>query len=397
MKLVTLIARRFMLGGKGAGPSRFTGLIAVFGLAVGWFALIISLAVLNGFESRVTGKVIGFEGDLRISVRDPALDLAAHVNQMVDSGIIRAGMPYMERKGVIINDYNSNRMVTIKAVEFDKILEFYDLGLDTIEADNGVLVGHLLAQRMNILTGDYIKIMSPIDTPMGFGLPRILRLPVAGIFRAEVLDYDDKQIFIPLSAGRYIFTRKQTIDGIDLRYMPNAQSATVTNEIKANLPQGAIARSWAEIHQGLFSAMRMERIGAIIVLSLIIIVASFNLASTLALITYQKVREIGILRTMGMTKIGIRNVLVIQGLMIGGIGAVVGISVALIIVFIQQWTGFIPLPAEIYVIKAVPMVLYLKDLILVPLIAFSLILVAANVAGKRAIQIQPKDAVQLEK
>ena len=397
MKFALLIAKRFMLGGKGSGASRFTGWIAVIGLAVGCFALIISVAVLNGFEARVTEKVMGFEGDLRLSGAPPSGTLEELADSLVIAGLVTAYMPFFERKGLIINDFDDSRMVTIKAVDFSTILDFYDLGLDSLISEQSVLVGSLLAQRLNLVPGDNLKLMSPVDAPLGFGLPRLIRLPVAGVFRAEVLDYDDRMIFIPLPAGRKLFTRKKTIDGIDLRLINTEKQAHTRQQIASVLPANIRVKSWAELHQGLFSAMRMERIGAIIVLSMIILVASFNLASTLALITYQKIREIGILRAMGVTRDGIRNILLTQGLIIGGLGASTGLGLSLLVVLIQQQTGIIPLPAEIYIIEAVPMELYWHDLVLIPVIAFILIIFASLIAGKRAILIQPKDAVQMEK
>ncbi|MFH1852374.1 MAG: FtsX-like permease family protein [Candidatus Neomarinimicrobiota bacterium] len=397
MKFAVLVAKRFMLGGKGSGTSRFTGWIAVIGLAVGCFALIISLAVLNGFEARVTEKIIGFEGDLRISADTATVDIVRLAEDWQSQGLLAGYMPFMERKGLVINDFDENRMVDLKAVDMERALTFYDLGLDSVRDGPAVLVGALLAQRLNLMVGDYLRIMSPIDAPAGIGLPRIVRLPVAGIFRAEVLDFDDRTVFIPLSAGTQLFTRKQGLDGVDLRFLPLSDFEWQRRWIDDLLPAGVHSESWSEMHQGLFSAMRMERIGAVVVLSLIVLVASFNLASTLVLITYQKIREIGILRTMGVPVRGIRNILLVQGLIIGGLGAAAGLVLSLLLVLLQQLTGIIPLPSEIYIIDALPMLLYWHDLAAVPAIAFVLIILASIIASRRAVSIKPKDAVQLEK
>ncbi len=397
MKFSLLIAKRFMLGGRGSGASRFTGWIAIIGLAVGCFALIVSVAVLNGFEARVTDKVVGFEGDLRLTARDPAIDLIEIAAALQGTGLVQSYMPFMERKALVINDFDDSRMVTVKAVDFSKITSFYKLGVDSISNNNSVLMGLLVSQRMNAIPGDRVKLISPIDMPLGFGLPRMLRLPIAATFRAEVLDYDDRMLFISLPAGRQLFVRKTAIDGIDLRFGDQQFPEEARTRIEAVVPTGVEVRSWAELHSGLFSAMRMEKVGAIMVLSLIILVASFNLTSTLALVTYQKVREIGILRTMGVTRPGIRRILLIQGLIIGGLGAACGLIISSALVLLQQKTGIIPLPTEIYIIDSLPMILYLQDIIIIPLIAFSLIILGSLIAGNRATLIQPKEAVQMEK
>jgi len=155
--------------------------------------------------------------------------------------------------------------------------------------------------------------------------------------------------------------------------------------------------SWETIHESLFQAMKMERLGAIVVLSLIILVASFNLTSTLILVTIQKTREIGILRTLGSPVKMIRSILLKQGFMIGSIGAGIGIGLSLSFILMQQKTAFLRLPEDIYFMDSLPMILSISDVLLVPIIAVVLIGISSLLASRWAVQIQPKDAVQMEK
>ncbi len=399
MKFSTYIAKRFMLGGKGAGTSRFTGWIAIIGMAIGCFALIISIAVLNGFELQVADKIIGFEGDLRFSKikSNMAQDVYEHLEN--DCNISQI-VPFMERKGVILTSNNSVRMVSFKAVSFDQINEFYNLGLDSIVVKKNtpqLLLGTLLAERLQVEVGDNIKIMSPIDNPIQIGLPRILNIEVAGIFQINVLDYDDRIVFIPLKYGKQLFLRKKSVDGYDTRLIDRNNIDAVKEEMRSYFGSNARIESWEDIHEGLFNAMRMERIGAIIVLSLIVLVAAFNLTSTLVLVTYQKIREIGILRTLGASANVIKTIIIKQGILIGGIGAVVGLVLSIGIVILQNIIGFLPLPQDIYAFETLPMVLSIWDVILVPFIAFLLIILSSYIAAKRAMLIEPKEAVHLEK
>ncbi len=399
MRFSTYIAKRFMLGGKGAGTSRFTGWIAIIGMAIGCFALIISIAVLNGFELQVADKIIGFEGDLRFSKIDSniAQDIYKHLEN--DSNISQI-VPFMERKGIVLTSNNSVRMVSFKAVSFDQINGFYNLGLDSIEVKKNtpqLLLGTLLAERLQVGVGDNIKIMSPIDNPIQIGLPRILNAEVAGIFQIDVLDYDDRIVFIPLKYGKQLFLRKKSVDGYDTRLVNRNNIDAVKEEMRSHFGSDTRIESWEDIHEGLFNAMRMERIGAIIVLSLIVLVAAFNLTSTLVLVTYQKIREIGILRTLGASANVIKTIIIKQGILIGGIGAIVGIVLSVGIVISQNYLGFLPLPQDIYAFDKLPMVLSVRDVILVPFIAFLLIILSSYIAAKRAMLIEPKEAVHLEK
>lgn len=388
-----------MLGGKGAGTSRFTGWIAIIGMAIGCFALIISIAVLNGFELQVADKIIGFEGDLRVSKFKPGMaeDIYAHLK---NNNNISQIVPFMERKGIVLTNNNSVRMVSFKAVSFDQINEFYNLGLDSIIVKKNtpqLFLGTLLAERLQVEVGDNIKIMSPIDNPIQIGLPRILNVEIAGIFQIDVLDYDDRIVFIPLKYGKQLFLRKKSIDGYDTRLVDRDNIGAVKEELRSQFGSNARIESWENIHEGLFNAMRMERIGAIIVLSLIVLVAAFNLTSTLVLVTYQKIREIGILRTLGASANVIKTIIIKQGILIGGIGAVVGLVLSIGIVILQNYLGFLPLPQDIYAFDTLPMVLSVWDVILVPFIAFLLIILSSYIAAKRAMLIEPKEAVHLEK
>jgi len=398
MNLTTQIAKRFLLGGKGSGPSRVTGWVSIVGMTVGSFALVISVAVLNGFESMVESRIMGFEGDLRITgnlgrLNNPDLDWIKNQPEII--GVA----PYLERQAIIIRQDNSPRVVTFKAVDPSDLESVYQLGeVDRYETPvPGALIGEVLADRLNLRPGDWVTIYSPVDGLSRFGAPAQLRIPVSGIFTSKVLDYDDKIVFIPWETGVKLFSRKTMLDGIDLRLAPNANLDQAKLELSAAAPGKIRVESWADLHENLFHAMRMERIGAMIILSLIIIVAAFNLATTLVLVTYQKIREIGILQTLGLTSREIHIVLTKQGFFIGGAGLLTGFGLGIAVVILQRIFGFIPLPSDIYALATLPMVLHVRDLVLIPLIATVSIYAATRLAGQRAMRIEPKVALQMEK
>lgn len=388
-----------MLGGKGAGPSRLTGWISIIGLAAGTFALIVSLSVLNGFEERVTSRVVGFEGDLRITAVEEDIDLMSMLNEIKRDQFVLDAMPYRERKGLISTGKQEQRLVTLKAIEVDRFSEFYHVDMDVNEKgdEQSVYIGQVLARRLNVGVGDDVQFMSPVDHSGQVGLPRRYSGKIAGIFRAEVLDVDDRIVFIPMVLGERLFSRKKSIDGIDIRLKESKQAESLKKYYHKKLTGGILIKSWADLHSGLFSAMRMERLGTMAVLSLIVLVACFNLMSTLVLITYQKIREIGILRTLGTTARKVQGIILFQGLMIGGIGAIVGIVLSSGLVLAQNQFGIFPLPEEIYFIDKLPMVFKPVDLLAVMFISFILIILSSAIASNRALKINPKEAVYLEK
>ena len=397
MHISTKIAGRFLLGGRDVGTSKFTGIIAIVGMAVGCIALIISISVLNGFEKKVTEKIRGFEGDIRIvGITKQANDI---VTWLEKEKRVSGSMPFMERKGIIVGNNNTLRIVTLKAVETEKVNSFYNLGLEDIDfefSNSPVIIGGILANRLGLNVGDPIKLMSPVDNSLSIGLPRKLQGTIAGIFQSNVLDYDDRLVFIPFSTSKLLFSRKTSLDGIDLRIRNEAEIDYVKQRTMEEF-NNIKFESWETIHESLFQAMKMERLGAIVVLSLIILVASFNLTSTLILVTIQKTREIGILRTLGSPVKMIRSILLKQGFMIGSIGAGIGIGLSLSFILMQQKTAFLRLPEDIYFMDSLPMILSISDVLLVPIIAVVLIGTSSLLASRWAVQIQPKDAVQMEK
>ena len=150
----TYIAKRFLLGERGVGASRFTGWIAIVGMAVGCFAIVLSIAVLNGFEKKVTAKIRGFEGDLRIS--GSSLDFIDIQKKMEEEQGVLSYMPFMEGKGLVIGDGNILRIATLKAVDMNKISSFYQLELSEIKlnsSDFPIVIGQLLASRLNLAVG----------------------------------------------------------------------------------------------------------------------------------------------------------------------------------------------------------------------------------------------------
>jgi len=400
MRFQLMIAKRFMLGGRGSGPSRLTGWISIIGMMVGTFAMIISLAVMNGFEERVINKLIGFEGDIRITGINKYAALEQAYNKVKSDASIDKAMLYKERIGMIIGRDDSKRMATFKAVELEGLDTFYDIefinkGMKTSNPE--IVIGNLLAQRLNVDIGDQLTIMSPIDQTNFFGLPQMIDVTVSRIFHAQVLDFDDRVVFISPDVGNRLFLRKQNYDGIDIRLVDRKNLVDIKMQLEKTFSDHLSIKTWEDLHRGLISAMRVERLGALVVLCLIILVASFNLVSTLVLVIIQKIREIGILRAIGTSRINIKKIILTQGSLIGGVGAVIGIGISTALIFIQNQYGIIPLPADVYFISQLPMVITPIDLLVVPIIAFFFILFSGLIASRRATMIGIRESLQWEK
>ena len=390
------IAKRFLMGGWSSGPSKLTGWMSIIGLCIGSIAMILSIAVLNGFENRVIDKIIGFESDIRLTkIEDfnSTIDIVNNING------VKSVMPFQERKGLVLAKGGVQRMVTLKAIEIEKFTSFYDINSFT-KSNYGnqpiVYLGEMTARRLNVREGEVVRLLSPIDHGYSWGMPTQIQCVVGGIFNIQVLDLDDKIAFIPLEIGEKLFIRKSNPDGIDVRLFKEYRIDLVANELR-NKILGAKVETWGDLHQELFGAMRFERIGTLIVLSLIIVVACFNLVTTLVLVVAQKTREFGILQVLGSNKKPIESIVMYQGGLISSFGIVSGLIIGLFFVYLQNIFGIIPLPEDIYFTSSLPMVIFLKDIIAILTISIGMVMVSIYISTSRTIMLSSMKSIYLDK
>ena len=395
MNFTSKIAKNFMFTRKEAGPIRITGLISIIGIAVGTMAMVLSVSVLNGFESRIVDKVIGFEGDIKLRGDFKYEDSLERLTNI--KGVDQI-LPYIDRVGLMIANDNSTRMIKFKSIDLNKIENFYDINIGVIDNhyQPKIVIGKTTASRMNLRVGDELKIMSPLDQNTILGFPKQVRVVVGGIFNIQVLDFNDKIAFIEKEVGRRLFLRKNEYDGIDIRIKKESSLNDTKSDINSLFPDINL-ETWKDLHSNLFSAMKLERIGSLIVLSLIVLVGCFNLSTTLMLVAIQKIKQYGILSALGATKNMIRSIIIKQGVLTGTIGISIGITLGLFLVIIQNIFGVIKLPGDIYFTSHLPMVFYFSDFLLILLISTTMVLFSSMIAARRTNLATVKNSLTLEK
>tara|TARA_Y100000590_G_scaffold119712_2_gene136983 strand:+ start:1293 stop:2495 length:1203 start_codon:yes stop_codon:yes gene_type:complete len=393
------MARRMLLSRKKVGLISWSGIISILGVATGCFALIVSVAVLNGFEQEVRNKVIGFETDLRIMAGDDQIDMEQFASLEFEPGIA-AHSPFIERKAVAISS-NDRSLVKVKAVEIGSLQSVYNIeGIEITDSPNNkaqVYVGRGIADRLGMQESDRLRLMNPLDNQLYLGMPSVLDARVAGVFETRILDFDQTYVFIPITAGQALFKALGQIDGIDLRLNHNAEKAKLREAVHSVLGEGVTVSGVEEMHQTLFQAMKMEKLGSIVVLSLIVIVACFNIASTLTMLVMEKIREVGILKAIGFSKARISTLFRMQGIFIGGMGLVLGTGLGLLFVSGQERLGFIRLPEAIYFVHSLPVVITSRDIAAIVLIGVIVIALAIHFPTREARKLLPTEAIQFEK
>ena len=371
--------------------NKYSSLISFLGMSVGCFAMVISLSVMNGFESLVHEKLKGFDGDIRMFSSNKNMTFFEDING------IESVMPFMERRGVVETSQNQ-KIVSLKAVDENLFKSFYDLNFRGSDLNhNQVFIGEDLSLRLEKDIGGKITIYSPLDQSIGLGIPYKKEFTIAGVFKTKVLDYDDRFIFLTLNDGKNLFKRKDDIDGFDIRIDSESSIKIVKADLRAVSDEKNEIFTWKDLNRSLVDAMKIERIATMIILSLIFLVSTFHLASSLTLISYQKIKELGIIRVMGSPASSIVNILVNIGIRKAGKGIIYGTGIGFLIVIIQTKIPFIKIPTDIYFVQSLPMVISLSEILSIIIVSFSFIFISSYIIGRKISKINTMEALKWKK
>ncbi len=398
MSPIYLIAKRFLKTRHNI-VGKTTGWVAVLGISIGCFALVISISVLNGFESKVVEKISGIESDIQIITEK---DFNLPILDIIKINGVKQCLSVINNNAIIINNEKDHTVVSVKAVEIDSLLDFYSFGKIEIDKfgfnryNNRVFIGEVLAQKLNLALGDIVRFVNPNSIRIPIGFPIQVSGTIVGVFSSNVLNYDEQMVFISKKMGMSLFSSNQITNNFEIRTYPNASLSDIKKSI-VDIVNHGLVYTWMDNHAALVQAMKLEKKGAILVLALIIIVACFNLISNLALIIRKKWRELGILRVIGYTRNAITKIILYQGIILGLAGCISGSIIGGGVVWLQTHVEIFPLPEKIYFMKSLPMEISISEFLCIPILSFFLVLGASFLASRKAAKISLIEALQLEK
>ena len=407
MKYEHLIAFRYLLSKKRMKFVSIISTISIVGVTIGVAALIVVLSVFNGFGSLVSSILINFDPHLRVESTTPmdSVGYGSILEYISNKPQVKGCSPYVGGKALIVSR-NVNRVVNIRGLESNSIplvsglSEKIVLGSAELkEHRNGIVLGMILADRLGVVIGDTISVVSPSGAElatMQLALPLIRRYRVVGIYESNNKDYDGYYAFTNLASAQSLFGRIGKIDGIDIRFEHVDKADRFRNELRERY--GTVFRylTWYDLHRELYTVMQIERWCAYIVLCLIIAVASFNLLSSLTMIVIEKRRDIGILKSMGATSISMKKIFGLQGLFVGIVGTIAGSILGLIIVYLQERYHLVALDTTVYIIPAMPVKVHVTDIIVIAIAAIGLCSLASRLPAKRAASLDPVKAIRWE-
>ncbi len=406
MKYTFFIAKRYLLAKKEAGFITVISMISIAGVTVGVAALIVILSVFNGFNSLVTGILVGFDPHVRIQLSPGITDPERRqFNEYMDQREDIIGRSaFVAGKGMLISK-RTTKVIFIRGLESEKISSVSGLsesmivGTSNFSPDDGeVVLGYSLADKLGISVDDTIYVVTSAgvqDALSGFALPQLFPLRIIGIYEAKNKDYDGLYAFTSLSTAQTLFAAPAP-QGYEVRLRSIDDAESMTSDIRERFPSAVTAETWFDLHKDLYSVMQVERWTAFIILMLIIGVASFNLLGSLTMTVIEKTRDIGILKAMGATQQDIHRIFRLEGFLVGISGSILGLVIGTFICWIQTEYQVFGLDSTVYIIPAIPVEMRASDLIVVPLSAVLLCSIAAYYPARRAALLQPSEAVRWE-
>lgn len=409
------IARRYLASGKKGNFLSFITWIALGGITVGVTALIVVIGVMNGMQEELQEKILGATPHiyvlengqtLRLSRWQEVADSVRTIPEVtavtpwaLSSVVVEAGgyTQPAELFGIRLDGDPANAATEMEA----EILS----GAHNLEATASglppIIVGSLLAERMGIFVGDSILLFNLENTPidqMGIPRPAYRQFEVTGTFTTGMYEYDIKNMYAPLEWVQSILRIRadDQVSGLAVRIEDHWQATEVGDRIQEKLGYDYTTQSWITMNRSLFAALKLEKLAMGLILLLIVLVASFNIVSTLVMVVVDRTSEIGILKSMGMTDSQVLRIFVLQGFAIGFLGTALGTGLGLLASWILHRYQIIQIPADVYFIDRLPVSVHIGDVLIIVGASLLISLIATIYPARQASRLEPVEAIKDE-
>ena len=412
-KFERLVAKRYLRSKRKEGfISVITG-FAFTGIALGVATLIIVMSVMNGFRHELLGRILGINGHIGIMspLGYPFNNYLAAVKDLAEVEHVTLVIPMIENQLLVSAGKSAEgamvRGITAQDLVKKPILKdaFKKVELDDFKGDN-VVMGIRLATKMGVVPGDKITLISPNGKVTAFGtVPRMKSYQVIGTFEAGMYEYDSNFIFMPLETAQTYFGLKGAVTHIDVTIDDEKLLAPVRRSIERSVSgDGAYVYDWKQTNAAFFNAIDVERNVMFIILTLIILVAAFNIITGLIMLVKDKGRDVAVLRTMGATKGMIMRIFFMDGAFIGVVGTVLGWILGLLFCHnieairqgLQALMGRDLFSAEIYFLSKLPAKVDNVEVLTVVVISLLLSFLATLYPAYRAAKMDPVEALRYE-
>jgi len=406
-------ARRFLGAQRKSRFSSLVGIFSVAGVFIGTASLVVAMALLNGFEGQVRDRLIGRDSHLDLLANDanglPDGDSISNLVERTDPRVVAAS-PFLGGKAGISTGQAADGIVVMgidpkRAPKVTDIAKYMTVGkldlsmrfLDSGRVEHGIVMGYALASRLGLMVGDKATLvsLSSASALAGMGAPpRMERAVLTGVFASGLYEFDANMAFVGIPSAQRLYQTGHRVSGIQIRVKDMWQAREIGEFLGSRTKLQPL--DWLTKNAALMKWMRLEKIIVTVVLCLIVVVAAFNIASSLVMGVLEKTREIGILRAMGANSGAILRIFLMQGALAGLIGSLSGIAFGLAICWVQATFQVIKLPGDIYFIDVLPVDVHLLDVVVVGVAANLICWMAALYPAWRASRLSPVAAIRHE-
>ena len=383
-------------------------IISVLGVMVGVMALVVVLSVMNGFRSDLMSKILGVNSHVLVLNLSGTFNGYQQVAEKVKKmdGVV-AITPFIYTQVMLNNSGRVSGAVlrgvdpesAAQVVSFDKMIKEGSLS-SLSEAENGIpslIIGSELAKQIGASTGSLVTVISPEGklTPLG-RTPNTKRFKVTAIFDSGMYEYDASMVYISLGEAQRFLALGDSVTGLELKVKEVYQSDIIARKIQKSLGYPYWTKDWKLMNRSLFSALKLEKLTMFVILTMIVLVGALNIISTLVMVVMEKTRDIAILRAMGASAKSIMSIFMFQGILVGAVGTAVGLLSGLGICYLLARYKFINLPADVYYISKLPVLVSYPDVTIVAVAAVVISFFATLYPAWYASRLNPVESFQYE-